>query len=155
MRRLSLLFAAAALLAACRKDPSPLPAMPIDKTTFAPILDVQLAKSVTTPSGLVYRDLAVGSGAEAVAGKTVLVHYDGRLADGTQFDENAPGDDPLEFALGQQQVIAGWDEGVSGMKVGGKRQLVIPPALGYGDTGIGPIPGNAILVFTVELVAVR
>lgn len=138
----------------CADSPRP-PAMPIEKTTFAPMLDVQLATSTKRPSGLYVRDLAVGTGDEAKPSMVVEVHYDGRLADGDQFDENGPGDTPLEFRLGMGEVIPGWDEGVAGMRVGGKRQLVIPPALAYGEDGIGPIPPNAVLVFTVELVRVR
>ena len=141
--------------AACGKD-APVPAaVPIEKTTFAPALDVQLAQSTKRPSGLYVRDLVVGQGAEAVPNKGVEVHYVGQLADGTTFDENGPGDKPLDFTLGVGQVIPGWDEGVTGMRVGGKRQLVIPSALAYGAEGIGPIPGNSVLVFMVELVGVR
>jgi peptidylprolyl isomerase len=151
---LQLLCGVAALATACADSPAP-PAMPIEKTTFAPSLDVQLGASIKRPSGLYVRDVIVGTGDEAKPTNVVEVHYDGRLADGTQFDENAAGETPLNFRLGLGEVIPGWDEGVTGMKVGGKRQLIIPPALAYGEEGIGPIPPNAILVFTVELVRVR
>jgi len=110
---------------------------------------------ITTASGLVYEDLAVGAGAEAVSGKPVTVHYTGWLSDGTKFDSSKDRNDPFRFGLGQGQVIRGWDEGVQGMKVGGKRKLTIPPQLGYGEHGMGPIPPNATLVFDVELMAVR
>ncbi len=111
--------------------------------------------AITTASGLVYEEIAVGAGAEAARGQHVIVHYTGWLTNGTQFDSSKDRDDPFEFHLGQGQVIAGWDEGVTGMKVGGKRKLTIPPALGYGARGAGGvIPSNATLVFEVELLGV-
>lgn len=104
---------------------------------------------------LVKEDLAAGDGAEAVAGKSVQVHYTGWLLDGTQFD-SSQGRGPFTFVLGGGQVIKGWDQGVAGMKVGGKRKLTIPPELGYGMRGFpGVIPPQATLVFEVELLAVR
>lgn len=107
-------------------------------------------------SGLQYQDVVKGDGAEAEAGQTVRVHYTGRLTDGTKFDSSLDRGQPFEFALGAGVVIRGWDEGVAGMKVGGRRKLVIPPALGYGERGAGGvIPPNATLVFEVELVGIR
>ena len=109
----------------------------------------------TTASGLIYEDLAIGSGAEATRGSPVTVHYTGWLTDGTKFDSSKDRDDPFSFNLGGGQVIKGWDEGVTGMKVGGKRKLTIPPQLGYGARGAGGvIPPNATLVFEVELLGV-
>jgi len=111
--------------------------------------------STTTASGLIYEDVVIGDGAEAAAGHQVSVHYTGWLTDGTKFDSSKDRNDPFAFHLGGRQVIAGWDEGVQGMKVGGTRKLTIPPELGYGARGAGGvIPPNATLVFEVELLAV-
>jgi peptidylprolyl isomerase len=107
-----------------------------------------------TASGLEYRDDAVGEGQEARAGDTVSVHYTGTLQDGSKFDSSRDRGQPLRFPLGAGHVIKGWDEGVAGMKVGGKRTLVIPPELGYGSRRIGPIPPDSTLVFDVELMGV-
>ena len=108
----------------------------------------------TTASGLIIEELAVGAGDEASAGQRVSVHYTGWLADGRKFDSSKDRDEPFVFGLGQRQVIAGWDEGVQGMRVGGVRKLTIPPNLGYGARGAGGvIPPNATLVFEVELLA--
>ena len=111
--------------------------------------------TTTTPSGLTIEDLSVGSGAAAAAGQKVKVHYTGWLTNGTKFDSSKDRGDPFEFPLGAGRVIKGWDEGVQGMKVGGKRKLTIPPGLGYGARGAGNvIPPNATLVFEVELLGV-
>lgn len=104
---------------------------------------------------LIIEDLSVGEGDEAVAGKRVTVHYSGWLTDGTKFDSSLDRNDPFDFPLGRGHVIRGWDEGVAGMKVGGKRKLTIPPEMGYGARGAGGvIPPNATLVFEVELLGV-
>ena len=109
----------------------------------------------TTPSGLIIEDVTVGEGAVAAAGQKVTVHYTGWLTNGTKFDSSKDRNDPFVFPLGRGRVIKGWDEGVQGMKVGGKRKLTIPPALGYGARGAGStIPPNATLVFEVELLGV-
>ncbi len=116
--------------------------------------DLSAPKERTTPSGLRITDLEVGSGAEAIAGQTVTVNYRGSLTNGKEFDSSY-GRGPFSFRLGGGQVIQGWDEGVAGMKVGGKRRLVIPPDLGYGSRGAGGvIPPDATLIFEVELLRV-
>ena len=107
------------------------------------------------PSSLVIEDLAIGSGDTAAGGHTVRVHYTGWLANGTKFDSSRDRNDPFVFSLGAGQVIRGWDQGVQGMQVGGKRKLTIPPELGYGARGAGRvIPPNATLVFEVELLGI-
>ena len=109
----------------------------------------------TTASGLQYWDIVVGTGATAAPGNTVKVHYSGFLTSGQKFDSSRDRGEPFSFPLGQGQVIKGWDEGVAGMKVGGQRQLRIPPQLGYGAAGAGgAIPPNATLIFDVELLEV-
>ena len=109
----------------------------------------------TTPTGLTIEDVVIGDGVAAAAGQKVKVHYTGWLTNGTKFDSSKDRNDPFVFPLGAGSVIKGWDEGVQGMKVGGKRKLTIPPALGYGARGAGGvIPPNATLVFEVELLGV-
>jgi peptidylprolyl isomerase len=111
---------------------------------------------VTTPSGLRYVEIMEGTGAAPAKGSTVSVHYTGWLENGKKFDSSHDRKQPLEFTLGRGQVIAGWDEGLSTMKVGGKRKLIIPAKLGYGDRGAGGvIPPGATLVFEVELLGAR
>ena len=112
--------------------------------------------TTTTESGLQYKDLVVGEGEAAYAGATAIVHYTGWLLDGTKFDSSVDRGTPFEFLLGRGQVIQGWDEGVATMKVGGKRELIIPADLGYGDRGAGNvIPPGATLKFEVELLGLR
>ncbi|HMU93031.1 MAG TPA: FKBP-type peptidyl-prolyl cis-trans isomerase [Anaerolineales bacterium] len=109
-----------------------------------------------TQSGLEYIEVEAGTGAQAVAGKTVSVHYTGKFQDGRVFDSSVSRGEPITFPLGRGNVIKGWDEGIALMKVGGKAQLIIPPHLGYGERGAGGvIPPNATLVFDVELVSVQ
>jgi peptidylprolyl isomerase len=117
---------------------------------------VEEADYVTTVSGLKYSDFVVGEGASPETGQSVIVHYTGWLEDGTKFDSSLDRGEPFTFQIGTGQVIAGWDEGVATMKVGGKRQLIIPPDLGYGEQGAGNvIPANATLIFEVELLDVK
>ncbi len=142
-------------IAACGSSSEPTASVPIESTTFAPSLGVNLATSTRTPSGMYYRDITVGSGATLTAGQQVGVFYAGALANGSQFDARQAPSTPFSFKLGSGQVIRGWDEGVAGMKIGGKRQLIIPPALGYGGNANGPIPANSVLVFTVEAVSAQ
>jgi FKBP-type peptidyl-prolyl cis-trans isomerase len=122
--------------------------------------DAATNQVIEMPNGLKYTDAKTGDGAEAMAGKKVSVHYTGWLSDngakGKKFDSSVDRGQPFQFMLGAHQVIAGWDEGVAGMKVGGKRTLVIPPDLGYGAHGAGGvIPPNATLIFDVELLGVQ
>ena len=113
-------------------------------------------QEVVTASGLRYRDLQVGQGAEAAKGKTVEIHYIGWLEDNTKFDTSQDPSHPFTFRIGIDDVIQGWHQGITGMKVGGRRRLVVPPELGYGKQGMGRIvPPNATLIFEVELVNVR
>jgi len=113
-------------------------------------------ETITTDSGLQYQDIVVGSGAAAKPGDFVSVHYTGWLEDGTKFDSSLDRNTPFEFQLGAGGVIAGWDEGVAGMQVGGKRKLIIPAELGYGSRGAGNIiPANATLIFDVELLEIK
>jgi FKBP-type peptidyl-prolyl cis-trans isomerase FkpA len=121
----------------------------IDNDDFAPELGIDLAAMTQTASGMWIQDIVVGEGTQAFPGRDVTVDYAGFLANGTRFDAGE-----FTFRLGVGQVIPGFDEGIAGMLVGGVRKLVIPPELGYRDTGSGPIPPNAILIFDVELLAV-
>lgn len=121
---------------------------------FAPSLTGGGAE-VTTASGLKYKDLNVGTGPSPRPGQRATVHYTGTLTDGTKFDSSRDKGQPYTFTLGRGEVIKGWDEGVATMKVGGRRQLIVPPVLGYGGRGQGTIPPNSTLVFDVELLDVK
>jgi FKBP-type peptidyl-prolyl cis-trans isomerase len=113
-------------------------------------------QAVTTESGLKYVDVVIGTGRQPEVGDTASVHYTGWLADGKKFDSSVDRKEPFSFRVGAGQVIKGWDEGVMGMKIGGKRKLTIPPQLGYGARGAGGvIPPNATLTFDVELLDLR
>jgi len=114
-------------------------------------------KVITTPSGLKYEEIKVGTGAKPKKGQVIKVHYTGTLENGTKFDSSRDRGQPFEFNIGAGQVIPGWDEGLSTMKVGGRRKLIIPSKLGYGPGGTpdGTIPPNATLIFDVELLGVK
>ncbi len=117
---------------------------------------VSNAEMITSASGLQYQDILVGSGAATKSGDTVSVHYTGTLADGSKFDSSLDRGTPFEFTIGAGRVIKGWEEGLLGMNVGGKRRLIIPPELGYGPAGYPPvIPQNATLYFDIELLAIK
>jgi FKBP-type peptidyl-prolyl cis-trans isomerase len=123
---------------------------------FSAELGIDTAAMTKTPNGLQYQDVKVGQGAEAKRGSTAVVHYTGWLTDGKKFDSSRDRGTPFDFEVGAGQVIAGWDLGVAGMKVGGQRKLMIPADLGYGAAGAPPvIPPGATLVFDVELLEVR
>jgi peptidylprolyl isomerase len=157
IRWIVLSVAAALALSACGGGAEPaVPTQPASQPTRQPATQPASAPTgdVTTASGLQYTDLVVGTGDTPQAGDFIVVHYTGTLIDGTQFDSSAGGD-PIVFQIGVGQVIAGWDEGVGSMKVGGKRRLIIPPELGYGERGAGGvIPPNATLIFEVELMEI-
>lgn len=136
--------------------------MPITATPTTAIITGQPATAganmdnvTTTVDGLQMQDLVVGTGQEVKSGDTVTVNYLGTLLDGTKFDSSYDRNQPFTTQIGVGQVIKGWDEGIVGMKVGGKRKLTIPPALGYGDQAAGSIPPNSTLVFEVELLSVK
>lgn len=123
---------------------------------FSAELGIDPASLTALPSGLKYQDLSSGQGSEATEGKTAVVHYTGWLTSGQKFDSSRDRGEPFAFRIGAGQVITGWDQGVAGMKVGGRRKLVIPAELGYGQAGAPPvIPPGATLVFDVELLEVQ
>ncbi len=111
-------------------------------------------KSNTSPE-LKIEDTKIGTGKEVKSGDTIIIHYNGTLTDGTKFDSSYDREQPFETVIGVGKVIQGWDQGVVGMKVGGKRKLTIPPELGYGAQTVGPIPANSTLIFEVELVDIK
>jgi FKBP-type peptidyl-prolyl cis-trans isomerase len=149
MRRFSVaLFAL--FLSACGGDGEP------KAGAAGAALEIDSAALTKTASGLQYQDVVTGTGQTAAPGQVAVVHYTGWLTDGTKFDSSRDRGEPFSFPLGGGQVIAGWDEGVAGMKVGGRRKLVIPPDLGYGPMGSPPvIPAAATLVFDVELLELQ
>jgi FKBP-type peptidyl-prolyl cis-trans isomerase len=147
---IALAFVTLVLASACTKksgETTPPPNTPETNTAPAAQTTVNEPKIEST-------DLVLGTGAEAVSGKDITVHYTGTLKDGTKFDSSV-GRDPFNFKLGAGLVIKGWDLGVVGMKVGGKRKLVIPPELAYGERAVGPIPANSTLTFEIELLSVK
>lgn len=147
--RYGLLVLCALAVGACGDDSDPVGTETPEQTTFSPVLGVDLSQMTRLPSGLYYRDLTVGTGAEAQVGDSVRMGYTGWLPDGTLFDGGtyAP-------KLGAGTVIEGWEIGIPGMRVGGTRKLVIPSALAYGNQAVGPIPAKSVLVFDVELLEI-
>lgn len=136
---------------ATERTPTPSPS----KTTPATTGPITLTNPTVTASGLKYEDKVVGTGASPKTGQRVTVHYTGTLVNGTKFDSSLDRGRPFTFVIGTGSVIKGWDEGVATMKVGGKRILYVPAALGYGSRANGPIPANSDLIFEVELLAVQ
>jgi FKBP-type peptidyl-prolyl cis-trans isomerase FkpA len=148
-------LASLSLIAGCREAPPARQEVSGDPATlkFAPSLKVNLDSTEKRPSGLYVRDLVVGTGAVCDSMSTAEVHYTGWLADGSEFDSSRKAQQTFRFTVGIGQVIQAWDEGLRGMRVGGKRQLIVPPKLGYGDIGMAPIiPRMATLIFEVELI---
>ncbi|MFI5311336.1 MAG: FKBP-type peptidyl-prolyl cis-trans isomerase [Gemmatimonadales bacterium] len=142
-------------LAACSSKSDSVTGPPdIASTTFASALGVNLAASTKTSSGLYYRDITTGAGAAAATGQHLSVRYTGYFTGGAAFDSNTSAAAPYGFTLGAGQVITGWDQGLVGMHVGGRRQLIIPPSLGYGSSTYQSIPGNSILIFNVDLISI-
>lgn len=127
----------------------------VERTTFADELNVVLLAMTRLPTGIYTRDIEVGSGVPATAGREVLMSYIAYLADGTEVDRSPPGARPLAFKVGEGVVIRGWDLGVRGMKVGGTRQLVVPSRYAYGARGSAKVPANSVMVFVVRLDGVR
>jgi FKBP-type peptidyl-prolyl cis-trans isomerase FkpA len=153
MRRFLFVASAAVLLAGCGSSTDSNRFLDPEQIRYYPGLDIDLARMTKTESGLYYEDLVVGTGAGIASGDLIRVHYDGWLPDGTRFDSSRARGTPLEYTHGIGQVIAGWDELLADMLVGGRRKAVIPPHLAYGAQRRGAIPPNTTLVFDVELVA--
>jgi len=167
--RLALVLALVVVAASCSQSEAPKPeaastpqsaadavSPPPIGATPQPAAAAAAPQPGATVTELKIEDSKIGTGAEAVTGKSVMVHYTGWLTDGTKFDSSKDRNEPFSFQLGAGQVIKGWDQGVAGMKVGGVRKLTIPPNLGYGASGAGGvIPPNATLVFEVELLGVK
>ena len=137
------------------QDPTHKPIRTVPPSTAAPTKVT--GEGVKTPSGLIYWDIRVGNGATAKEASHVRVHYTGWLTTGKRFDSSVDAGKPFDFTIGNGEVIKGWEEGVAGMRVGGKRQLRIPPNLGYGAEGTpgGPIPANATLIFDIQLLGLQ
>jgi len=152
---LAALAVTAAAIVACGSDSSTeVPPVPdIETTTFASSLNINLSTFTKTSYGLYYKDLIVGNGATVAKGDSLFVHYFGYFPTGVLFDSNPSTAAPFAFKVGAGGVIAGWDSAAVGMKIGGQRQLIIPPSLGYGSSQHGSIPANSILVFTITAVS--
>ena len=150
--RLLVLWLASTIAPSCASSSAP---ASIAGTAFSPELAVDTTTMTPIRGGGWYRDLQVGSGPEAMRGQTIGVYYIGMFPNGTEFDVTRAPEAPARIRLGSGQVIAGWDRGIPGMRVGGQRLLVLPPSLAYGSSGNARIPPNSVLVFLIELVEVR
>ena len=151
-----IVLAAGTVIAACGSDSSPAEVAPVphvDTIKFASSLAINLATFTKTSYGLYYQDSIVGTGATVVKGDTLFVHYFGYFPTGVVFDSNPLTAEPFRFTVGAGRVIAAWDSGAVGMRIGGWRKLVVPPSLGYGSTANGSIPGNSVLVFRINAVS--
>lgn len=160
MKKIMFLMATAGLLGACSEKKEQKVAAPVAQENVTPQKDQKMTdntaeKITTTPTGLKYVERAQGTGDVATKGKMVSVHYVGTLENGQKFDSSLDRGQPIEFKLGVGQVISGWDEGLEGVKVGGKRKLIIPSDLAYGPRKVGTIPANSTLIFEVELMGVK
>jgi FKBP-type peptidyl-prolyl cis-trans isomerase len=143
-------------LAACASGGGATPVTrSMESIPFAAALDVNLARMTKTPAGVYYRDIEVGTGPIVRGKEDLKVHYTGWLSNGVKFDSNTNDQQPLTLPLGRGRVIKGWDDGLVGMRVGGRRQLVIPPELGYGPNRSGDIPPDAVLVFEIRVVSAK
>jgi FKBP-type peptidyl-prolyl cis-trans isomerase len=147
----SALVVAMAATAGCLNTDAPEEAS-IEETKFASSLGVDLAASTKTENGAYYRDLVPGAGSSLTSG-TLYIRYTGWLSNGIQFDSNLSSQTPLKFTFGAHDVLTGFEEAMMGVKVGATRQLILPPSLAYGQYDYGPIPGNSVLVFKVEVVS--
>lgn len=146
---------ALALLSGCGSD-NTAPSFPtIEETTFDPSLGIDLTTFTKNANGLYFKELVVGTGTLAQDGRQVGVRYKGQLSDAFVFDENPPPKPVFSFLLGAGEVVPGFDQGTRGMRIGGKRQVIIPPALGYGSRGSGSVPPASILIFTIDLISVQ
>jgi peptidylprolyl isomerase len=149
---LAILSVSVVLFAACRSgDGGPPPTGTADGQGPPPVS----GQPITTGSGLQFIDIKRGTGDSPEPGETVVIHYTGWLEDGTKFESSLDSGQPASFKIGEGDVIEGWDIGVATMQVGGKRRLIIPPHLAYGEAGRGPVPPNATLIFDIELLEVR
>ncbi len=151
------LFLSALTLAGCAGGPKPVlrPGPTVETTPFSAALNVDLSRMTKTKDGAYYRDLEVGTGAVLRGSEEVKVRYTGWLSKGVQFETSKPEDPPLTIPLGGRNAIKGLVEGLAGMRVGGRRQLVIPPELGYGSERTGVIPGDAVLVFDIRILSAK
>jgi FKBP-type peptidyl-prolyl cis-trans isomerase FkpA len=155
MKRILCLLLLLATTAGCSAATGSSSVLAPEAITFAPAMQVDLSAMERTSDGVYYRDLVVGQGPSVRRGTRVSVHFAGFLPDGTQVDAVAPPSAPVEFELGGTGVIRGWQTGIIGMRAGGQRQLVVPPALAYGRRQVGRVPPNATLVFVIKLVSAR